>query len=194
MQFDYVYMSGANHSYGFVRGNENIVFIKSGLGGSCFGFENKYLQIARRLNSKFGATIICASNPHDNKSHIEVDRRAIDDYIIENNISYPNLYFFGNSNGCIKGLQMSSAGCHFNKMVLVNMPLMINYHRTKAMIQEAKNTDILAVYGGKDPSVSYLPYIKDKYVNFKTNVFPQADHNFKGMLDEFIALADHLFI
>ncbi|MBO7196927.1 MAG: hypothetical protein J6V80_06370 [Clostridia bacterium] len=192
MQFDYIYMSGPNYTYGFIQGNEKIVFIKPGLGSDCFGYENKYLKIAHNLNSKYGVSVICASNPHDNKSHVDVDKHAIEQYVSENNFSSPQLCFFGASNGGIKGLQLNVDACRFEKMVLVNMPLMINYHKTKNMIQSASQTEILAVYGERDPSVSYVPYIEGKYDNLKTLIIPGADHNFKGMLGDFVDLAERL--
>ena len=39
-----------NHTYGIIRGNETIVFIKPGLGGSIYGYENKYFKIKKKLN------------------------------------------------------------------------------------------------------------------------------------------------
>lgn len=48
--------------YGIIHGNENIVFIKAGAGGSFYGYEDKYLKMARLLNSINGCTVVCASN------------------------------------------------------------------------------------------------------------------------------------
>ena len=49
--------------YGIIDGSNIIVFIKAGLLGSCYGYENKYLQIGRNLNEKYGCSVISASNP-----------------------------------------------------------------------------------------------------------------------------------
>ena len=51
--------------YGIVRGNENIVFLKAGAGGSFRGYGDKYLKMAITLHERDGATVICASNPSD---------------------------------------------------------------------------------------------------------------------------------
>ena len=192
MQFDYVYMVGKDYRYGYVKGNDTVVFIKAGLGGDCFGYENKYLKIARSLNDKYGVSVICASNPQDNRSHIDVDRQIIEQYISENGFTSPTLYLVGVSNGGIKGLELNSGSCRFNKMLLVNMPLMINFHKTKKFIQDEDDTKIILAYGSKDPSFSYIPYIEGRFDNVQTVVVEGADHNFKGMLDRFSTLIEKL--
>ena len=198
---DYDYSIKSDHiDYGFINGNSNsngngnhkIVFIKTGLGGNYVGYENKYLIMAHQLRQKYGCSVIVASNPHDGQSHVSQDRQMIEQYIADKQIRFPELYFFGNSNGGTKGLQLADAGVAFRKMILVNMPLMINFHKTKRYISEIPQTKILAVYGEKDPSYSYIPFLDGRAENVTVMVVPKADHNFKGMLQEFIALSDLL--
>ena len=117
--------------YGLIKGGPRIVFIKVGLGGNCSGYENKYLKMAYRLQEKYGCSVIVASNPHDGKSHTRIDRQIIEQYIAKYEIDSPELFFFGHSNGGVKGLELTDAGVEFKKMILVNMPLMINFHKTK---------------------------------------------------------------
>ena len=63
---DYNYsLKKDNIDYGFVKGNNKIVFIKSGLGGNYLGYENKYLIMAYQLHDKYGCSVIVSSNPHD---------------------------------------------------------------------------------------------------------------------------------
>lgn len=38
--------------YGIVEGNNIIVFIKAGQNGSLYGYQNKYIKMAKRLNKK----------------------------------------------------------------------------------------------------------------------------------------------
>ena len=38
--------------YGIIEGNNTIVFIKSGQNGSIYGYNNKYIKMAKRLNKK----------------------------------------------------------------------------------------------------------------------------------------------
>ena len=60
---DTQYVDGEKIEYEVIFGNEKMVFIKAGAGGSARGYENKYLRMARRIHERIGATVICASNP-----------------------------------------------------------------------------------------------------------------------------------
>ncbi len=42
--------AGKEIEYGIINGNNTIVFVKAGLEGSCYGYENKYVRIGRALN------------------------------------------------------------------------------------------------------------------------------------------------
>ena len=182
-----------NIDYGFVKGSRKIVFIKVGLGGSCSGYENKYLTMAQSLRAKYGCSVIVASNPHDKKDHSPIDKQAIERYILENGITAPALFFLGHSNGGIKGLTLTKAGVAFEKMILINMPLMINFHKTKDCLSSIPQTEIVAVYGELDPSCRYASLLRERFKNLTVLTIPKADHNFAGMLLEFIGLSDLLF-
>lgn len=178
--------------YGCISGNEKIVFIKVGLGGNYLGYDNKYLQIAQRLYEQCGCSVISVSNPNDKKCGIDVDRDIIFRFIKERGISNPQLYFIGHSNGSLKGIELAASGVNFQRMLLINMPLMINFHKTKKWISAIPATELVMIFGAKDPSFPYVPFLDGKYKNVKIQSVPQADHNFEGMLDEFITLADFI--
>lgn len=73
------------------------------------------------------------------------------------------------------------------------MPLMINYHKTKAALDKFTDTEVLFVYGDLDPSFKYVPFLQTRYRDrFMIRICEGADHNFRGMIDEYIALADLL--
>lgn len=191
IKFDYTLRREGIY-FGILRGGGRIVFIKVGLGGDFYGYDGKYLKMALRLRERYGCSVIVASNPHDGRSHTEIDKRVIEEYIAERGIISPELFFFGNSNGGIKGLELTES-LKFRKMVLVNMPLMINFHKTKGFIARIPETEIAAVYGEGDPSFPYLPFLKGKFRNLKILSVPGADHNFEGMTEEFIGLGDMVF-
>lgn len=193
MNYDYGFKRG-NIDYGVIKGNNKLVFIKLGLGGSCLECEDKYIIIGRRLHDVYGCSVIVASNPEDVRNQFLSDREAIEQYASENLLDLPELYFFGNSNGGIKGLELTADGVEFKKMVLINMPLMINFHKTKAYISKIPQTEIVAVYGEKDPSFRYTPFLDGVFNNVKVLTVPNADHNFKDMSDDFVALSDFLMI
>ena len=180
--------------YGIKYGGDRVVFIKAGLGGGIPGYEGKYLRIADRLNEKYGCTVICASNPQQIPDQTVIDKFAIDELVKEMQMDSPELYFLGHSNGGIKGLELTRIGLSFKKMMLINMPLMINMFKTKAMISAIPDTSVILIYGELDPSVPYIPFFDGKIDNVSARVFAGADHNFCGLLDEFISLADGLFV
>jgi hypothetical protein len=191
MNYDYT-RKNDRIDYGFVLGDHRIVFVKPGLGTDCMGFEHKYLRMARRLRDTYGCSVIVASNPHDGRSHADSDKAMLEQYMAENPIDPSALYFFGSSNGCIKGLELTGRGVAFRRMVLVNMPLMINFHKTKGYISAIPRTEILADYGELDPSISYVPFLRGRFENAEVMIVAGADHNFKGMIEAFISLSDRL--
>ncbi len=191
MNYDHTFTQD-DIDYGVVRGNHKIVFVKAGLGGDHVGDEGKYLIMARRLRETYGCSVIVSANPYDGRAHIRQNKDVIEQYMAEEQIDSPELFFFGHSNGGVKGLQLACAGVAFRRMILVNMPLMINFHKTKRYISEIPQTGILAVYGEKDPSYPYMPLLEGRAENLSAMALPQADHNFKGMLQEFIGLSDWL--
>lgn len=66
--------------YGYVHGNNTIVFIKAGFHGTCYGYKSKYLKIARNLNKKHGCTVIAASNPTGMKDDFEGEMQMLKFY------------------------------------------------------------------------------------------------------------------
>ena len=189
MSFDYTVLHNGIE-YGVARGGDEIVFMKTGLGTDKIWPDSRYAVMARHLHEKNGCSVIVATNPHDGGSHAEHDRAMLERYVSEQEIGNPAVFFFGNSNGCIKGLELTACGISFRRMVLVNMPLMINFHKTKEYIARIPQTHILAVFGERDPSISYVPFLEGRFENLRVLTVSGADHNFKGMEDEFIGLSD----
>ena len=191
MRYDYT-LEYDGIEYGFINGDDRVVFVKVGLGGTCRGYEEKYLKMASMLRAKYGCGVIVASNPNDSKSHVDSDRFAIESYASDKGFTELRLFLFGHSNGCIKGLELATVLNNFSKMVLVNMPLMINYHKTKKYLSALNRTEILLACGELDPSFSYLAFIDGRFDNVKILRLKQTDHNFSGKTDEFISLSEYL--
>ena len=66
--------------YGIIEGNNLIIFIKSGQNGSLYGYQNKYIRMAKRLNKKYGCSVICSSNPFDGENPLDDAMKVIEDY------------------------------------------------------------------------------------------------------------------
>ena len=182
---------GLKIGYGLIHGNDRIVIIKAGAGGSYTGFEEKYLRIAHRLREAHGCTVLCLSN-YANDSFERGDAAVIRELIAEMG-GEVELYYIGNSNGSTQGLLTATKYFAFRRMVLVNMPLMLNFHRIKEALTRA-DTEIRFVYGEKDPSISYVPFLRNasskegNLARAEIVTVGGADHNFAGMTDRFIEL------
>ena len=179
--------------YGYIPGNEKVVLIKAGLGGDYRGYENKYLRIARLLHEKHGCTVISVSNPYEKNFGVSDDRAILETVFRKLGIERPELYLFGNSDGCRKGLALA-AEVSFRRMILVNMPLTINFHRTRRYLSLVPDTDVIAVYGEKDVSYPYAALLEGKSERVKVIRVPKADHNFAGKTEMFIALSENLIV
>lgn len=73
------------------------------------------------------------------------------------------------------------------------MPLMLNFHKTARWINAMPETYIVTVYGETDPSYQYIPFLKNRnFGNVEIVEVAGADHNFKGMMEQFIELSEKL--
>lgn len=181
-------IDGNELKYGVLHGNENIFFIKCGAGGTIPGYEDKYLKMAYKLREKFGATVICSAYPYPSDDYLlQYDEKVINQFIAKFK-DHCTLNFIGSSRGAYVGLTYFSEKFTFSKMMLINMPLMINFHKSIEALQSLPNTQITFVYGDRDPSVTYIPYLTLHHNDVVT--VAGANHTFDGMLDEFLKLVD----
>ena len=187
---------GLKIEYGIINGNGHVVIIKAGSGGSHVGDQEKYLKIARRLHDAHGCTVICLSNFSTDsfeRADVDVIRDAISDIDGET-----RLYYIGNSNGATQGLLSATKHFSFQRMVLFNMPLMLNFHKIKDAMTRV-DAEIRFVYGEKDPSYDYVPFLGNAshrdtcLARVEIETIPGADHNFAGMTDTFVELGMHAF-
>lgn len=199
MEFDatYTFDSGCeNAEYGIINGNNTIVFIKAGAQGSYRGYEDKYLRMAKMLHELNGCSVICASNPTFT-SFEDFDVKMLSNFIDNRRRSDTRLYYIGVSNGAYQGIVNATKHFVFQKILLVNMPLMINSHKIKEGIVKLIDTRVECVFGKKDPSFRYIPFfehsIKDYSGKVKIKLIEGADHNFVGLMNEFIELGELIF-
>ncbi len=166
--------------YGIVSGSKDVFFIKTEVNSSIYGYQNRYLKIAKRIHFEYGLTVIVASNLSDNT--LKDDFNYLNDYLNEGKI-----YFMGISNGASQAIQTEYDNDRIRDMLLINTPLMINLHKTKDGIKNYKGK-LVCVFGSKDSSFNYLPLIQD-FRNVKIVIVPGQDHNFSNG-DEFLLLPE----
>ena len=181
--------NGKEIEYGIIDGNNIIVFIKAGLEGSCYGYENKYVRIGRALNEKHGCSIIASSNPLGYKTDFAAEMEFIKDYAKKQNFDDYQVYFFGHSNGAALGIINAYQFAEIKKLVCINAPLMINPHLLIRGINGFSGEKMTLVYGSSDASFDMLKLyseLESDKIDFLS--IHGADHNFTGCLDLFIQL------
>ena len=167
--------------YGIVEGNNIIVFIKAGQNGSLYGYQNKYIKMAKRLNQK---SVICSSNPFDGNNPLDNAMKIIEDYAKK--IDDYKIYYLGYSNGALVGAWFGIKYPKIKRMVLVNGPLMYNLHKTKEGALSFKGESINFIYGEYDQSIGYVELLKS-IENDKIKVFIEEgqDHHFSKSEEDF---------
>lgn len=181
--------------YGIKKGNETIVFIKAGQDGSMYGYQNKYLKIANDINKKYGYTVICSSNPFDGNNPLDNAMKVIEDYCNEEKIKNYKIYYMGHSNGALIGAWFGIKYPQIKRMLLINGPLMHNWHKTKDGIIKFNGERITFVYGSLDPSIRYTgliePMVDEKV---KLEIIEGQDHHFSKDTFDFKQLPEKFLL
>ena len=145
--------------YGIIKGNNNILLIKAGQDGSMYGYNNKYLEIAKAINKEYGSTVICSSNPFDGNNPLDDAMQVIELYCQENNIKDYEIYYMGHSKGGLIGVWFGINYTKIKRMLLVNAPLMYNYSKTKDGIKSMDQVDyVLYLLNNAESLIASLMY------------------------------------
>lgn len=175
--------------YGIIEGNNTIVFIKSGQNGSIYGYNNKYIKMAKRLNKKYKCTVICSSNPFDGNNPLDNAFTVIEKYTSK--FEDYKVYYLGFSNGALIGAYFGINYPKIKRMLLVNMPLIYDINLIKNNLNNFNNEKVTIVYGSLDYSINLLENIK----NIKSNrldikVILNEDHYFSKDEEDFYSLTE----
>ena len=182
--------AGDTIQYGIVNGSNTIVFIKAGANGSMYGYEKKYLQIARNINKSHGYTVICSSNPDYNRENpLNQAIELIANYAESHNFEDYDILYMGHSDGAALAARYGYLYPKITRMLLINPPIFFNWHKLKDGMKQFSGDKAVFIYGDLDPSYKYikmLALIGNEKVTWK--IIQGADHHFKGMLEEFMDL------
>ena len=175
--------------YGIIEGNNTIVFIKSGQNGSIYGYNNKYIKMAKRLDKKYKCTVICSSNPFDGNNPLDNAFTVIEKYTSK--FEDYKVYYLGFSNGALIGAYFGINYPKIKRMLLVNMPLIYDINLIKNNLNNFNNEKVTIAYGSLDYSINLLENIK----NIKSNrldikVILNEDHYFSKDEEDFYSLPE----
>lgn len=185
---------GNEIEYGVIDGNNTIIFIKAGMDGNCYGYEDKYIKIGRSLNAKHGCTIISSSNPLGYKTDFAAEMALVHDYAESRSFENYQIYFLGHSNGAALGIINAYRFTEIKKLVCINAPLMMNPQLLIKGIKEFSGEKMKLVYGSRDASFEMLKLyaeLESDKIGF-LRIYG-ADHNFTNCLDLFMELPGFLF-
>ena len=175
--------------YGFIFGNNKIVFIKAGAGGGILGYQDKYLRMAHRVHERLGATVICSSNY---EKSLPTDKKAIEWCARYLKLEDVELYFVGVSDGADQCIILAR-NTPTKKLICINPSFVPGHDPSDRLIIRSK-VDKIFVYGTKDVEGHELvPKLMEREIpNFEIRWVEDADHEFTGMVDEFVSLIDLL--
>ncbi|MCM1533658.1 MAG: hypothetical protein NC099_03285 [Corallococcus sp.] len=148
--------------YGIKRGNETVVFIKTGRGGHICGENdeqrNVYVTLADKIGRKFGYSVVVSDNPigETRDNPLDDDMCFLTDYFkrfTDFSILYAG-YSAGADYGAWYGYRYPKI-CH---MLLVNPSLNFNLHKTKECCKRFGGTVEFAI-GENDPSAQWTGLI-----------------------------------
>ena len=177
--------------YGIVYGNEKIVFIKVGADRTIRGHQDKYIQIARRVHARLGATVICASNPDVGYDAQEAaDKAMIAKVAADCGFAEYEVHFVGTSDGGYQILRLAQQVAQTKKILGIN-PSLISKEDLTAQLQKLPQVEKCLIFGAKDEAVDCVPFLQQQACsNLEIRIVEGANHEFKGMVDRFIELID----
>ena len=188
-------IGGEKIEYGIQFGNEKIIFIKVGAGGNIRGYQDKYLRMAHRIHDKIGATVICASNPEDIEYNEQVfaDKSKIVDVAKELSLSDYKVYMFGTSDGAYYNFLLAKEVAETVKILCVNMST-VDFDDAKEKLCDLSGINKILVYGDRDDEYDYVLRLESLELgNLEIIAVRGADHEFRGMVDEFINTIDLIY-
>ena len=184
-------VDGVTIDYGIIFGNENIVFIKAGSDGDILGFGGKYPQMAHRVHDRLAATVICASNPSDLWSgQLAADKGAIAAVAKKCNHTDYTLALFGSSDGGHHIIKLAAKMPQAKRVVGVNASC-VNFDELCKRLQKIPNVEKTLIYGDRDECYNCATQLAMMDIpHLEIITVPGADHEFNGMVDEFISFID----
>lgn len=181
--------------YGFLSGRDpKLLLIKTGTGGSIYGYNNKYFQIAQHFHS-VGYHVLCCSTPIG-INDLTSFQTAFDiaGSLLGQRFSMLSIYYMGVSKGAYQGILYGNTIPQIESLLLINSPMMINFTKQIATLRTIEKKCAL-VFGTKDPSFTFWPWlcqIENPYMELIE--VSGADHNFKGFDEEFFSLPVKQFL
>lgn len=188
-----VEVDGGVLSYKFKFVSDKLIIIKVGSGGSLSGYNNKYEVLFNYFVSSGYSVLVCDNNIGiSDEASFTASIELANLLSLEQNIKF-NIYYLGMSKGASQFLAFGYRYSNIVKALLINPPLNINWHKQADGIKAIDNSEVAVAIGTLDPSYKFAGLIDlCKNDKVKAVICEKADHNFTGMLDEFLEVCKGL--
>lgn len=156
------------------------LLIKGGQGGSAYGYQNKYLNLANEIRNKYGITVVSCATYDEPNSDNRMNQIAEDIALLNETCkSHPKILFMGMSKGASLGSIEGNKIPQISRLFLINPPLMINLPRICHAAKNFNGEMMTFVFGSEDPSVKESRLLKlHERDNMKVITVPGQDHYF----------------
>ena len=111
-----------------------MLFIKWGSGSPYYGYNNKYLDIARTINQKYGLTVAVSSN----KLFSVIDLKAELQSVFTALNAHYQVLFAGVSSGAVAAIEQSPDIYALQKLLLINPPFTVSLPKVRNHLKQRK--------------------------------------------------------
>lgn len=125
-----------------------MLFIKGGSGSTYHGYNNKYLDIARTINQKYGLTVAVSSN----KLFSVIDLKEELQSVFTALNTHHQVLFAGVSSGAVAAIEQSPDIYDLQNILLINPPITISLPKIKRSLEAKKGACFNFVFGSNDPT------------------------------------------
>jgi len=196
MEYD-AFLSFHGVEFGLMEGTDGLLIVKTGSGGTIYGRENKYLTLADCIMERHNVSVMVSDNPLEiaPEENMSTTMSVAADYIASQKDGIPVSYF-GVSKGGQYGAMYGYRYPFVQKWLLLNMPVMINWHKSRAgLMKMSEEQEVTMIFGERDPSCPYAALIDLlRRENIKRVTLPDVGHTFSHEIDEFLRLAERFLV
>ena len=102
---------------GYISGSNEVLFIKTGQGGTIYGYNNKYIDLAAEVNEKYGWSVFVSATVTDDREAYCHDMKLLEQCL--GNSEY-EIYYLGVSKGGLIGIWHGANDAKIKRMIAIN--------------------------------------------------------------------------
>lgn len=144
----------------YVPGQNKLVVIKTGAGGTVEGYKGKYTKLSEYIHETTGYAVLVVDNPLAimDEENFEITMTAVEytgNVVETDDGEFPEVIYIGISKGASSAAIYGWRYPEIKMMLLINPPLMINWHKQKTGLEKFNGKYINVIIGDNDPSYKF---------------------------------------